>query len=652
MKRLYIIILMTAACLSCGSQQKLKNIVRENAGASISMSDDYESHLPYPHKEGERRDTFQIVDFEGNKMIIMNAVRDDNGEMTAADRLQAAVVTARFRNVAERQGKVDLRFQVNVPRKMQDSRWQLRLNPDMFVQGDSIRLDPVVITGSDYRKAQLRGYQQYERFLGSIITDSTRFIRKRALEIFLQRNIPQLYSLKDEQDFVSDEKMQSIYGVDERQAIEHYTSAWRVKVNENRKARKDMVYRKYVKVPIVSEGLRLDTVIASPNGDFIYEYVQTIRAGRDMRSVDIRLSGDIFESDKRLYTIPQSLPLTFYISSLSSLLDPSERYKTKVIERRVEANSVCWIDFRLGKDEVEPELSYNAAEIKRIKDNLAALMLDTEFDLDSITVLASCSPEGSVQYNGKLSRRRSESVSEYFGKYMTRFRDSLKREYGSRYNLDEYYDHTDKEIRFIAKSAPENWEMLERLVAEDPVMTDEEKGLFSRLMMKEDADEREAAMQPASFYRYMRENLYPRLRTVKFNFYLHRRGMVKDTVHTTVLDTLYMQGVQAIRDRDYEKAVSILRPYKDYNTAVACCAMDYNASALEILENLEADDRVDYLLAILYSRSGNYREAVRHYLNAAGRNRNYIFRGNLDPEISVLIKRYGLNQEKEQSSTQ
>ena len=35
--------------------------------------------------------------------------------------------------------------------------------------------------------------------------------------------------------------------------------------------------------------------------------------------------------------------------------------------------------------------------------------------------------------------------------------------------------------------------------------------------------------------------------------------MVKDTVHTTELDSLYMRGVQAIRDRDYETAISILK---------------------------------------------------------------------------------------------
>ena len=88
--------------------------------------------------------------------------------MVATDVIEAATVTARFRNIAERKGKVDLAFDIIVPEDMMDSEWQLRFYPDMFILGDSIRLEPVIITGAKYRKAQLRGYQQYERFLSRI----------------------------------------------------------------------------------------------------------------------------------------------------------------------------------------------------------------------------------------------------------------------------------------------------------------------------------------------------------------------------------------------------------------------------------------------------------------------------------------------------
>ena len=146
----------------------------------------------------------------------------------------------------------------------------------------------------------------------------------------------------------------------------------------------------------------------------------------------------------------------------------------------------------------------------------------------------------------------------------------------------------------------------------------------------------------------MREQLYPRLRTVKFAFHLHRKGMVKDTVHTTELDSVYMRGVQAIRDRDYETALTLLRPYNDYNTAIAYVSLDYNASAMAILRQLEPTAQVNYMLAVLYSRRGDDQNAVQCYMRACRQDPSYVHRGNLDPEISVLIKRYALNKPKEE----
>jgi hypothetical protein len=86
----------------------------------------------------------------------------------------------------------------------------------MFVLGDSLRLEPVVITGDAYRKAQLKGYEQYDKFLSKIIDDSTAFINVRQLEIFLKRNIPELYSYKTDSTYVSDEEFLSVYGVSEK----------------------------------------------------------------------------------------------------------------------------------------------------------------------------------------------------------------------------------------------------------------------------------------------------------------------------------------------------------------------------------------------------------------------------------------------------
>ena len=663
---LLIMVIVLLCAQSCAGPSKLQQIQTERLQASIGLVEDASTSLSMtkgtPVYDIARPDTLVVHDDDGREMIIMKAIKDENGEMVATDVINAAVVEARFRNVAERHGKVDIEFQIRVPKEMQDEQWQLRFYPRMHILEDTLHLDQVVITGAKYRKAQLKGYQQYEKYLASIITDTTRFINMRLLELFIQRNIPELYAFKADSTDVADEHFNAIldtkvagsfaseFGVTGRDAIEHYTNTISKRLNARRWEQREKMYRKYVKAPIVHEGLRLDTVITAANGDFIYNYVQTIATRPKLRKVDVVLSGDIFEQDKRLYEIPETEPLTYYISSLSAFVDGTSRYKKQITSRRVQANTACYIDFEQGSAEIDEDMSNNHFEIGRIKQNLASLIENKVFDLDSIIVTASCSPEGSVPFNTKLSQRRSEAVSRYFEEYIRAYRDSLREEnmvhvYFDGMAEEDIPGQTGNDVVFISRNNPENWRMLDVLIAQSDSLTANQKREYIDICEIRDLDAREEMLSRKPYYRFLREVLYPRLRTVKFDFHLHRKGMVKDTIQTTVLDEEYMAGVQAIRDRDYETAIQILRPYKDYNAAVAFCAMDYNASALAILETLPETDQVHYMLAVIYSRQGRDRDAVEHYLKACKLTPSYWHRGNLDPEIAALIKRYNLNRE-------
>ena len=635
---------------ACGTTRKLENIRSNSLTAQLVLANEdqhIDEHPDMPKRQ--QKDTFMVVDFEGHQTLIMNAIRDEEtGETVAHDVLQASYVTARFRNLAERHGKVDIAFQVVVPEALQDSKWQLRFYPDMFVLEDSIRLDPVVITGREYRKAQLKGYQQYQRFLDRIVSDTTRYINWWQLELFLERNLPQIFAFKTDSTEVSDEKFESYFGVSEKEAIDHYTNHIAVKINKRRISRKDKMFAKYVKAPIVTEGLRLDTVIQAVNGDFVYEYVQTINTRPKLRKVDVVLSGEAYEQDRKLYDIPPTDPLTFYISSLSSFVDGTERYLTKVIERRAEANTSCNIVFAVGKDAIDLSLGNNREELTRIKQYLGDLMQNTAFDLDSLVITATASPEGSIASNAKLSQRRGESIGRYFKSYMKEYQDSLDREFG--FSVDEggnIHKRERQRIDFIAHNIPENWDMLDILVDRDSVMTDAQKENYRRLRAGSNLDAAENSMRQQGYYKYMKDNIYPKLRQVKFDFHLHRAGMVKDTVHTTELDSAYMRGVQAIRDRDYEAAAVLLAPYQDFNLAIAYVSLDRNASAMALLQDMEKTAPVNYMLAILYARKGDDRNAVQCYIRSCQQDPSYVHRGNLDPEIAALIKKYGLNKEED-----
>ncbi|MDY5780866.1 MAG: hypothetical protein SPK38_03075 [Candidatus Cryptobacteroides sp.] len=644
-----------AVVSSCATRRKLMNLVNaSDSTATVQLALAKEAdYLPEMKNDlSASRDTLTVKDDDGREFLLMKAVKDEEtGEMVATEVIEAAKVTARFRNVAERHGKVDLAFQIMVPPSMMDTKWQLRFYPDMFVMGDSLRLEPVIITGGDYRKAQLRGYELYDKFLAKIVQDTTKFIDIEQLEIFLQRNIPQLYAFKSDSSYVDESQFNTVYGVSQRQAVEHYTNKVARRINERRKNKREAMYAKYVKVPIVTEGIRLDSVVVNTDGDFVYYYVQTINTRPKLRKVDVKLSGEIFESDKRIYTIPVTEPLTFYISSISAFVDNTEKYLTKVIERRATANTECRIDFEAGKSEIKMDYADNAYEINMISKTIASLLENKDFDLDSIIVRATASPEGRFTLNSSLAQKRSEAVSSYFSKYIEAYKDSLRQEAGfsMSFNGEEQKivaAEKPVDIRFTPRCIPENWDDLDALVDKDVVMNPDQKSDYFNVRSESNPDVREARMKNQAYYRYMKETLYPKLRTVKFNCYLHRKGMIKDTVHTTVLDSTYMRGVQELRDMNYAEALALLIPYDDFNTAVAYVGMDRNVNAMRILSKLEKTAQVNYLMAILYSRSGDFNNAVQHYVTSCRQNPSYRFRGNLDPEISVLIKQYGLNSEE------
>ena len=643
------LVLAGISVLSCGGPKKLRNVREKQLSAQLVLPQ--ESNIPELEFRQSKSDTLIVKDDSGKDVLIMKAIRDEeSGEMVATDVLQAAIVTARFRNIAERRGKIDLNFQVVVPKDMQDRAWQLRFYPDMFILGDSTRLEPVIITGRDYRKAQLKGYQQYEKFLSKIIADTTKFINVKQLERFLARNIPDVFAFKTDSSEVSDEMFFSYYGVSEQEAVEHYTDHFAKRRNDRRIRNRDKMFRRYVKAPIVSEGIRLDTVIQDLNGDFVYNYVQTINTRPKLRKVDIVLSGNIFEQDRKIYSIPRSEPLTFYISSISSFADATEHYLTRVIERRAEANASYRIEFAQGRSEIRLDLADNYEQVGFVKDNLTDLLRNEVYDLDSIVVTANASPEGSWATNGALSKRRGEAVVRYFEDFMNDYRRQVAREGG--FSVDEEGNvvstrTTVPRIRFITRSVPENWDLLDRLVRGEHRLTEGQKERYFSHEGIRDKDQREARMKGDDYYRFLADSLYASLRVVDFEFHLARKGMVKDTVHTTELDERYMEGVRLLRDMDYDEAVKILGPYQDYNAAVAYMAAERNASAMLILQRLEKTPQVNYLLAILHSRNGDAQKAVQCYMDACRQDQTYVHRGNLDPEISALIKLYGLNRQEE-----
>jgi tetratricopeptide (TPR) repeat protein len=289
-----------------------------------------------------------------------------------------------------------------------------------------------------------------------------------------------------------------------------------------------------------------------------------------------------------------------------------------ILERMVYDNTKALIDFEVGKAVVDTLLGDNASELQRVRRCIESVLARDDLELDSLVVVASCSPEGTFESNRRLSESRSQAVLEYIGGYVPEeWRDSL-----------------------VASSLPENWAQLALLVENDTVISPHARRSICAMigsMKNPDKTERELAGMPD--YRYMREKLYPQLRSVKFDFYLHRKGMQKDTVHTTEIDSVYMAGLQALTDLDYKRAVGILRPYDDYNAALAFMSADYNHSALDVLGRLDdRNPKVCYLKAMVLARLGQLDEAMKYFELCIAYDPYMEHRANLDPEMHELVK--------------
>ena len=600
--------------LSCTSYRKLSQIRSGQVRMGLGVSED----KPLEDPESEVCiDSIRGDVSEGP--IIMNAIRDDEtGEMVATDIIRTAHVVARFRNVAERGGKVSVCFDVVVPEGMKDSKYQLKIWPYMALAGDTLGLDPVYITGEKYRSRQIRGYERYHAFLASIISDTTDFIRMGQLEVFIARNLPNTYAMKSDTSFVDDEAAESLFGVTQTQAVKHYTRQWQVRANERRKYLKDRMFAKYVRDPLAVEGIRLDTVLTASTGDFIYRYIHTFRPPPRTKKVEIMLKGWLYQDGIQVAQLPSPENISFYISSLNGLVEDRVKYKIVVLERNAYDNTKALLDFRQGSAELDTMMGDNASELQRVRRCMSDMVSNDEFELDSLKITASCSLEGSFELNRKLSGARAQTVKKILSEDFP----------------DQWQD------RVQTAAVAENWEQFSLLVMNDSILSNHvKKKIETQVKLasrRPDAAEHALAKLPE--YRYLREKVYPKLRSVKFEFYMHRVGMVKDTIHTTEVDSVYMAGLEALRNMDYKGAVTLLKPYKDYNSALALLSADYNHTALDVLKDLPSDNpRVCYLMAIVLSRLERKKEASRYLDLAIDYDPQLKYRANLDPELSGYI---------------
>ena len=378
---------------------------------------------------------------------------------------------------------------------------------------------------------------------------------------------------------------------------------------------REAAFNRFVKFPY-PEDVRLDSLVEG-RSTVTYYYSQEVKTDETSKKMLVTLQGQVLAVDDSAYCLPPSDTLSYVVSSMISFVDTVPRYRIKVIDKFVTVEDRNYIQFFVGDTRVVDTLGDNRRQLDKITGLMRQIVEQQEFYVDTITLTAAASPEGSYAANNILARARAEALKRY-----------LVRRYGR--SID-----TMLTVRWVA----EDWQGLTNRIRTDREIGNRD-AILELIVEEKNPDRREQAIrqQFSKEYAYIRSVIYPQLRAVNFRYNLRRKGMVKDTIHTTELDTAYARGVELLQKRKYAKALYILNDYNDRNTVVAHLSLDHNERAMELLATMPKDAVTEYLRAIACSRLGRKEEGREHFLEACRLDGRMEYRGNLDPEIAELLK--------------
>lgn len=378
---------------------------------------------------------------------------------------------------------------------------------------------------------------------------------------------------------------------------------------------REAAFNRFVKFPY-PEDVRLDSLVEG-RSTVTYYYSQAVKTDETSKKMLVTLQGQVLAVDDSAYRLPPSDTLSYVVSSMLSFVDTVPRYRIKVIDKFVTVEDRNYIQFFVGDTRVVDTLGDNRRQLDKITGLMRRIVEQQEFYVDTITLTAASSPEGAYAFNDRLSQGRAAALKR-----------NLVRRYGR--SID---------TMLIVRWAAEDWTELTNRIRTDREIGNRD-AILELIAEEKNPDRREQAIrqQFSKEYAYIRSVIYPQLRAVNFRYNLRRKGMVKDTIHTTELDTTYTRGVELLQKRKYAKALYILNDYNDRNTVVAHLSLDHNERAMELLATMPKDAVTEYLRAIACSRLGRKAEGRKHFLEACRLDGRMEYRGNLDPEIAELLK--------------
>lgn len=249
-----------------------------------------------------------------------NTLDEATGEQLLTVGLSEVKVTARAKNVPERNGLVQIAFTIRIPQELLNDNWELFLAPE----NRGKQLEGIAFTGVNFQAKQVRQYEYYNELRKVIIPESNmdEFIHREALEKALARhNRTALRNAKLKyRKSLKKQEYQLLTHEDTLLFIKDFVDQKKVNRNEYFKKVLDAKFNQFVTLQ-KRENLKCD-LIANPDSSISYLYTTELPASDVAARIHLVMQGEIRTLNADSYPVKISDSLTFIVSTMRSFIKP------------------------------------------------------------------------------------------------------------------------------------------------------------------------------------------------------------------------------------------------------------------------------------------------------------------------------------------
>lgn len=340
-----------------------------------------------------------------------------------------------------------------------------------------------------------------------------------------------------------------------------------------------------------------------------FDYHAAIPFAAWMKRSDVSLVTDLcgcgweaLQGDKSpLFPIRMAEPVVLH-PAVAYLAPEVEAVKARALQGK------AFLDFPVNRTEIHPDYRKNPRELAAIRATIDSVRANPYASITEVSIKGYASPEGTYANNTRLAKGRAEALLGY---------------------IRGLYDFGD--ARMTVDYEPEDWEGLERAVAESSLRDKEALLAVIRDPSIDDADRRDAKLKTVGGgepYRFLLQEVYPALRhsdySVDYTIRAFTVDEAKELIYTAPsqlsLDEMYRvaqtyEPGSPEYDEVFEIAVRVYPadPVSNLNAAFTALRGKRLAAARRYMARAEAGARLDLAQGILDLLEGRLDEAEKRF---------------------------------------